>query len=816
MSSQGDTRSKYNASVRTFALRSIMILSFGGMVIGMLGAVTLSIAFGIPVLGYYGLYGAQRSFVCQNLALVADLKKERLLLWLKERKGDVEVLADHPTIHASARHLHSLVLKGISEGKSPRDLRAYLLGTESNKLMTQHIQLVAQAYGIYTKIHVIDARDRVVLASTVPEDVGEQVSRTHLLDRILRRHSEVTAGLVAASGGGKVYFAVAKGTGTETPGPGADEGPPGVVLMYVDTDEFITPLLYTGAGLGKSGDVVLVDENLRLLISLKFPLPNGVKAQPFKHRITAEPAKRAATGNEGLIESLDYRTVPVLAAYRHVRVRPDYGWGMVVKRDRKEVFGPLRSGLVNSLLIGFLGIVGSGLLGHVIARRIARPIENLSTAVGSAESGHMQVRASESRIAEVDALGKSFNSMIECIRDRSRELLRLNVELTSEIEERKRIEEALRDSEQRYRTLVENLSDCVAIYRAIDDGEDFVFVDFNRAGERTERTERDQLIGRSVLEVFPGVREFGLFDVFQRVWKTGRPEHYPTSLYKDERVQGWRENFVYKLPTGEIVAVYRDETERKRAEEEILRLNEELEERVRQRTLQLEALNQELEAFAYSISHDLKAPLRAIRGFSQIISTRHRSGLNEEGRHYVDNVLLAGEQMELLINDLLMYSRIGRKAVRSEAVDLQEVVSQAMAYVAERIKETEAEITVTESFPVIRSDFGLAVRILQNLLENALTYRREDVRPKIEIMAETDGESVTLRVSDNGIGIPPEFQEKVFNIFQRLYSQERFPGTGIGLAVVKKSVELLGGGVSLKSTVGQGSTFSIMLPGSFS
>ena len=138
-----------------------------------------------------------------------------------------------------------------------------------------------------------------------------------------------------------------------------------------------------------------------------------------------------------------------------------------------------------------------------------------------------------------------------------------------DITERKLAEKELKESEERYRGIIQNTSGCVAVYSSVDDGEDFVFVDFNPAAERTDKISRENVIGRKVTEVFPGVIEFGLFKIFQEVWKTGKPQHFPVSVYKDKRVQGYCENYVYKLSSGEIVAIYYDLTSQKKAEEEL-------------------------------------------------------------------------------------------------------------------------------------------------------------------------------------------------------------------------------------------------------
>lgn len=256
----------------------------------------------------------------------------------------------------------------------------------------------------------------------------------------------------------------------------------------------------------------------------------------------------------------------------------------------------------------------------------------------------------------------------------------------------------------------------------------------------------------------------------------------------------------------------RDVTDRKKAQEEIIRLNAELEERVIQRTSQLTMANKELESFSYSVSHDLRAPLRAISGFASIIARRHRPDLNEEGQHYVDNIVLASERMGFLIDDLLTYSRLGREGIRHLPIPLTRVLIDIVKNFQNRIDESHGRITIAESFPTIIGDQTLVDQIFTNLLENAITYHKTNIPPKVNVDWKVNGNDVIVTVCDNGIGIPPEFLEKVFNMFQRLHSEDEYPGTGIGLANVKKSVELLGGSVWVESKVGEGSNFFIRLP----
>ena len=246
--------------------------------------------------------------------------------------------------------------------------------------------------------------------------------------------------------------------------------------------------------------------------------------------------------------------------------------------------------------------------------------------------------------------------------------------------------------------------------------------------------------------------------------------------------------------------------------QKVQRYNTELEQRVAERTAQLQEVNQELEAFTYTISHDLRAPLRALQGFATALSEDYSDCLDTLGLDYAQRLIAAAKNMEQLIQDLLAYSHLSRTDLRLHTVNLSSVVAEAVEQLKAEIQERGAHLTVEEPLPEIHGNSTVLVQAIANLISNAIKFVSPGVQPVVRLWCEQREDSVRLWVEDNGIGIQNEHHERIFRVFERLHSNEVYPGTGIGLAIVRKAIERIGGRVEVESCINQGSRFRIELP----
>ena len=253
--------------------------------------------------------------------------------------------------------------------------------------------------------------------------------------------------------------------------------------------------------------------------------------------------------------------------------------------------------------------------------------------------------------------------------------------------------------------------------------------------------------------------------------------------------------------------------EHKQAVEELRKLNLDLERRVVERTIELEAAYKELKDFSYTISHDLQAPLRAMQGFARALQEDYADRLDPIGQDYGRRIVAAAARMDAMIHDLLGYTRLSHAEYALQPVGLAAVVQEALSQLEGEFQErgAQVEVAVPETVPCIMAHHAILVQVVVNLLANAVKFVRPGVQAQVRVWVEDRGRWMRLWVEDNGIGIAPEHQDRIFRVFERLHGVETYPGTGIGLAVVRKGVERMRSRVGLESVPGQGSRFWVEL-----
>ena len=360
----------------------------------------------------------------------------------------------------------------------------------------------------------------------------------------------------------------------------------------------------------------------------------------------------------------------------------------------------------------------------------------------------------------------------------------------------KEVEEALRESEQRYRRLFEGIGDAVMVYSS--QGR---FLDCNEATlQRLGYSPEELFRLRAADIVHPGFHQL-MKDNQERIWGGEATVVESAHRCKDGRVIPVEVNAHVIEYQGEaaILAVVRDITERKRAEEERRRL-----------LADLEAKNRELESFVYSVSHDLRAPLVSLDGFSHLLYKDLYDQLGDQGPHYLDRIQANVSHMNALISELLELARIGQVVGPTEEIDVAVLLRETQEELAIKLEEAGAELVVQEPLPTVHADRGRIRQVFTNLIENAIKFRSQERPLRIEVGCQQEGGFYRFHVADNGIGIAPQYHELIFATFRQLDPQTE--GVGMGLALVKKIVEHHGGRVWVESEEGSGATFYFTLP----
>ncbi len=375
---------------------------------------------------------------------------------------------------------------------------------------------------------------------------------------------------------------------------------------------------------------------------------------------------------------------------------------------------------------------------------------------------------------------------------------------------------ALTASELRYRRLFEAAHDGILII----DPETRRIIDVNPFLVKLTGYAYEDFIGRELFEIGLLKDEAANQAAFLELQAKGaiRYEDLPLQTRDGRRVDVEFVSNLYQEGAEQIIQCnVRDISARKQAEKvqrsaelELVQRAAELEDMVRRRTTELQLSNTQLETFVYSIAHDLRAPLRAMQGFAQLLVQDHATKLNDQGRGYANYINTAAQTMDRLLTDLLAFSRISQEKIELEPVALETIVQSALAGCETEILESDARIENVSPWPVVLAHEATLRQVVVNLIGNAVKFTASNA-PHVRLRAEErpDG-MIRLWVEDNGIGIHPEFQGRIFQVFQRLHTTA-YVGTGIGLAIVQKGMERMGGTVGVLSAPGEGSRFWIEL-----
>ncbi|HSL44768.1 MAG TPA: ATP-binding protein [Anaerolineales bacterium] len=536
----------------------------------------------------------------------------------------------------------------------------------------------------------------------------------------------------------------------------------GVLTAHLDLTE-LNDIFKRRTGLHQTDDAYLVNTSSLFATQPRFILNPAV----LRRGVHTEDVRRCLQQKSGVAEVLDYRNIPSIVVYRWLPARE---LCLVVKLDQIEAYGPARAFGGTIAISSTIALLAAAVLAFGLSRSVTEPILALRAGAARFGQGELNTRLPETSSDELGELAREFNKMAEALAKQ---------------------QTFLRQRAEQFFNITLDLL-CITNI----DGR---LVDLNPAWENALGYKVEDLQGRVFTElVHPDDMNLAV-SALQAVTAGQESNRFEVRFRHRDGNYHWLAWALVISPHEQLVyGAARDVTQRRVAEE-----------RLQQQAEELERSNKELEQFAYVASHDLQEPLRIVSSYVQLLARRYKGRLDKDADEFIAYAVEGANRMKSLISDLLAYSRVGTRGKELAPVEMEEVFERVTRIMKLAIEDSQAVIT-HDPLPVVLADNGQMIQLLQNLIANAIKFRGTQP-PRVHVGVRRHDAHWLFFVRDNGIGIDPQYSERIFVIFQRLHNRDEYPGTGIGLAICRKIVERHGGQIWVESELDKGATFYFTL-----